>query len=102
LSITIDTFAYSFLGRQELPYINDRAVSKEIVSNEIKTAKEMTVEELRAGNEEYYNSDDLDFDIICVLLATGRRKPKNDEEKRILEQIKEIQSRGRGVEFPFD
>lgn len=52
--------------------------------------------------QDYCNSMDLDDDIIGVMLATGRRQPQNDYEVRLLKEIKEIETRGGGVEFPFN
>lgn len=39
---------------------------------------------------------------IVLELVNGVRKPKNEKERRLLSQIKEIESRGRMVYLPFD
>lgn|GEM_PF-3270564 len=52
--------------------------------------------------QDYCNSMDLDDDIIGVMLATGRRQPQNEDEEALLKEIKEIEARGGGVEFPFN
>ncbi len=52
--------------------------------------------------EDYCNSKDLDPDIVGVMLATGRRTPQNDYERRLLEEIQEMQRKGIAVEFPFN
>lgn len=64
--------------------------------------QQRAIEKLHKERQDYYNSDDLDMDIIGVLLATNRRKPKNDFEKKLLEQIRDIEYSGRSVEFPFN
>lgn len=52
--------------------------------------------------EDYCNSKNLDPDIVGVMLATGRRTPQNDYERRLLEEIQEMQRKGIAVEFPFN
>ena len=52
--------------------------------------------------EAYCNSMDLDPDIIGVMLATGRRTPQNDYEKRLLATIEKMKKEGKGIEFPFN
>lgn len=44
--------------------------------------------------EEYYNSENLDDDVIYNLLARGLREPQNDKEKRWAEEGKGILSQG--------
>lgn len=49
---------------------------------------------------DYCNSPDLDLDIICVMLETGRRTPQNDWERQYVkntELYKDIPT-----ELPFD
>lgn len=50
----------------------------------------------------YCNSSDLDPDIVGVMLATGRRTPQNDYEKRLLAEIKQMKKDGVAIEFPFN
>ena len=52
--------------------------------------------------EDYCNSMDLDPDIIGVMLATNRRIPQNEYEKRLLKEIEEKKKKNIGVEFPFN
>jgi|LSQX01.2.fsa_nt_gb hypothetical protein len=52
--------------------------------------------------EAYCNSPDLDNDIIGVLLATGRRKPQNDYERRLLAEIKELKKKNIPIGFDFN
>jgi len=35
-------------------------------------------------------------------LSFGRRKPKNDDERQLLKEIKEIEARGQMLDLPFD
>ena len=50
--------------------------------------------------KEYCNSNDLDFDIICVMLDTGRRQPQNEWEREYIKKTKEY--KGVATELPFD
>ena len=52
--------------------------------------------------EDYCNSDDLDYDIKCVLLATWRRIPQNDNERELLDEINELKRKGKQIVFPFN
>lgn len=52
--------------------------------------------------EAYCNSADLDPDIIGVMLATGRRTPQDEYEKKLLEEIEQMKKEGKGIEFPFN
>lgn len=52
--------------------------------------------------EAYCNSDDLDPDIVGVMLATGRRTPRNEYEKELLAEIEQMKKEGKGIEFPFN
>ena len=50
--------------------------------------------------QDYCNSPELDNDIICVMLETGRRVPQNDWERQYIinsELYKDIPT-----ELPFD
>lgn len=53
---------------------------------------------------EYCNSPDLDFDIICVMLETGRRTPQNQEERNLLKGLIEEKKKYPGAiwEIPAD
>jgi hypothetical protein len=53
-------------------------------------------------NKNYYNSMDFDLDIIFSYLAAGLRTPQNDEEKKYLKEIREIQQRGGNIELSFN
>lgn len=55
-----------------------------------------------ASYEAYCNSMDLDSDIVGVMLATGRRTPQNDDEKRLLAEIEQMKRENKGIEFPFN
>lgn len=57
-----------------------------------------------ATYQEYCNSPDLDFDIICVMLETGRRKPQNQEERDLLKGFAEEKKKYPGAiwEIPAD
>ena len=50
----------------------------------------------------YCNSMDLDPDIVGVMLATGRRTPQNEYERRLLAEIEQMKKEGKGIEFPFN
>lgn len=55
-----------------------------------------------ASRQDYYNSPDLDPDIIGVMLATGRRQPQDDYERDLLAEMNEMKEKGIGIEFPFN
>ena len=48
---------------------------------------------------DYVNSPDLDTDLIQSKLTTGERKPQNDFERRLLEEIKEAKKKGTCLEY---
>lgn len=50
--------------------------------------------------QEYCNSNEIDFDVICVMLDTGRRQPQNDWEREYLRNSKQYE--GIPTEHPFD
>ena len=52
--------------------------------------------------QDYCNSDMLDPDIVASYLLSGKRTPQNDYEKRLLEEMKDIQKRGYGIELYFN
>lgn len=52
--------------------------------------------------EAYCNSHDLDPDIIGVMLATNRRTPQNDYERRLLDEINELKASNIPIEFPLN
>ena len=39
---------------------------------------------------------------IMLDLASGARKPENEKEKRLLQQIEEIATKGNMLDLPFD
>ena len=39
---------------------------------------------------------------IILDLASGKRKPQNKKEKKLLKQIKDIEARGSIIDLPFD
>ncbi|MDD3404951.1 MAG: hypothetical protein PHH23_01615 [Paludibacteraceae bacterium] len=57
---------------------------------------------LSGKNQEYYNSMDLDDDLIGLYLTLGRRKPQNDYERELLAEIQKMKAEGVGIEFPFN
>ena len=74
-----------------------------LIFNDMSEKKYISVDGITYNSyQDYCNSMDLDYDIIGVMLATGRRQPQNEDEKELLKEIKEIKARGRGVEFPFN
>lgn len=52
--------------------------------------------------KDYCNSDAPDFDVICVMLDTGRRAPQNEWEKEYLKESQYYKERGIATELPFD
>lgn len=52
--------------------------------------------------EDYCNSNMLDPDIVATYLLSGKRKPQNDYEKALLEEMKEIRKQGYGIELNFN
>ena len=50
----------------------------------------------------YNGSMDLEPEQVLLYLSMGRRKPQNEHEERLLKQIREIESKGRSVEIPFN
>jgi hypothetical protein len=44
----------------------------------------------------------LDPDIVATYLLSGKRKPQNDFEKALLEEMKEIRKQGYGIELNFN
>lgn len=49
--------------------------------------------------EAYCNSPDLELYEIMLKLHAGTRTPQNDSERRILEQLKEIEESGGQIDF---
>ena len=56
-----------------------------------------------ATYQDYCNSEALDFDVICVMLETGKRTPQTEWEKNYL-RLHNEKYRGKGIaiEHPFD
>ena len=52
--------------------------------------------------DDYCNSDMLDPDIVASYLLCGKRKPKNDYEKALLQEMKDIQKSGHGIKLNFN
>ena len=52
--------------------------------------------------DSYYNSMDLEPETILVYLSNGRREPQTESEKIMLEEIKEIESKGYELDIPFN
>ncbi|MBP7507447.1 MAG: hypothetical protein KA807_06490 [Prolixibacteraceae bacterium] len=50
----------------------------------------------------HYNSPDLDLEQIYVYLTLGSRTPQNEDEKKLLKEIKRIKKQGYTVEIPFN
>lgn len=49
-----------------------------------------------------YNSPDLEPEQIYVYLTLGSRTPQNEEEKKLLKEIKKIKREGYVVDIPFN
>ncbi len=52
--------------------------------------------------EAYCNAPGLDPDILGVMLATKRRIPQNDYEKRLLAEIEKLDKKNIPIEFTFN
>ena len=50
---------------------------------------------------EYFNSDDLEVGVIALKLQSGERTPKNEDEREILKEIRELEAQGKFVDIPF-
>jgi len=48
------------------------------------------------------NHPDLEPDQVLCYLTLGSREPQNDYERRLLNEIKETEAKGRIVEIPFN
>ncbi|MBR5166677.1 MAG: hypothetical protein IKW86_01260 [Salinivirgaceae bacterium] len=51
--------------------------------------------------DEYCNSDDLEVGVVALKLQSGERTPKNEEEREILKEIRELEAQGKIVDIPF-
>ena len=51
--------------------------------------------------QEYCNSDDLEAGVIALKLQSGERTPKNDDEREMLKEIRELEAQGKFVDIPF-
>ena len=49
--------------------------------------------------ESYCNSQDLDPYTVMLKLHSGSRKPQNDHERKLLEEMKEIERNGGMIDF---
>ena len=49
--------------------------------------------------EAYCNSPDLDDYTVMLKLHAGSRTPQNDYERRLLQEMKEIEARGEQIDF---
>ncbi len=49
--------------------------------------------------EAYCNSPDLDPYTVMLKLHSGSRKPQNDKELKLLEEMKEIERNGGMIDF---
>ena len=47
------------------------------------------------NNGRDYDNADLDIDQIQVYLMSGKRNPQNPDERELLKQIREIETKGR-------
>jgi hypothetical protein len=45
---------------------------------------------------------DLDPEQILLYLSMRKRNPQNEDEEILLKEIREIESKGRSVEIPFN
>ena len=55
------------------------------------------------SEQDFYNSPDLDDDIIYNYLAQGKRQPQNEYEKRCLLHIEEMHKQGKyGYDISFN
>ncbi len=52
--------------------------------------------------QSYYDSMDLDPEQVLLYLSMRKRNPQNEDEERLLKQIRAIESKGRSVEIPFN
>lgn len=48
---------------------------------------------------EYCNSDDLDEYLVMHFLEHGKRTPQNDNEKELLEEIRDIKRKGGVIDY---
>jgi len=48
------------------------------------------------------NSSDLEPEQIYVYLTLGSRTPQNEDEKKLLKEIKRIKKQGYTVDIPFN
>lgn len=51
------------------------------------------------SHEAYYNSPDLDTNEVMLYLHAGKRKPQNDFERHLLEEMKDIEANGGIIDF---
>ena len=52
--------------------------------------------------EEYCQSPYIDYDEKCILLWQGFRKPQNDDERELKEELEEFERQGKSWEVYSD
>ncbi len=52
--------------------------------------------------QSYYDSMDLDPEQVLLYLSMRKRNPQNEDEEILMKEIREIESKGRSVEIPFN
>jgi hypothetical protein len=52
--------------------------------------------------EEYFNSPDLDSDLVAFHLWRGDRIPQNDDEARWKKELDEMKAKGQTPKFYFE
>ncbi len=52
--------------------------------------------------QSYYDSMDLDPEQVLLYLSMRKRNPQNESEEIMMMEIREIESKGRSVEIPFN
>lgn len=55
-----------------------------------------------ASFEDYCNSPDLDYDIICSLLWMGKRTPQNESEVQLKIELDKMKEEGKFPDFDFE
>ena len=51
------------------------------------------------SREAFFNSPDLDDYRVMIYLHSGNRKPQNEYERRLLQEMKDIEARGEIIDF---
>lgn len=92
--------------------LSDEPFSEKVYGMDIRNNKEWTtaIETVRNSIKEV-QADQIDNSIperlegmqrTILDLSFGRRKPRNDDERQLLKEIKEIEARGQMLDLPFD